>query len=160
MPPSQTTEGLEAAREIRARHPEVAVMLLSQVVETHHVLDLLSDSDGRVGYLLKDRVADLDEFATALERVVAGEAVIDPQVVSTLLGRRRVQDPLEQLTAREVDILELMAEGRSNRGICDRLVLSPRTVESHVHSIFLKLNLPSSDDDHRRVLAVLKFLRH
>ena len=159
MPPTHTVEGLEAAKQIRAQHADVGVLVLSQFVETHHALDLLSGASGGVGYLLKDRVRDLREFFAAIRRVGSGESAIDPEVVTRLLGRRRADDPLAKLTERERDVLALMAEGRSNKGIGERLFLSPKTVETHVHRIFQKLDLPHAPEDHRRVLAVLAFLR-
>jgi DNA-binding NarL/FixJ family response regulator len=134
-------------------------MVLSQYVEVSYADDLLAAGDGGVGYLLKDRVSDLDSFGEAVRRVGNGGSVVDPEVVSTLVGRRRDAGPLDDLTEREREILELMAEGRSNLGICERLVLSQRTVESHVRTIFRKLGLTEADDDHRRVLAVLAHLR-
>ena len=159
MPPHQSIEGLEAARTIRARWPEVGVVVLSQVVETHHALEFLVEGGGHFGYLLKDRVANLSEFAASVRRVGEGGTAIDPDVVSALLAQRRVTDPLEGLTPRELEILELMAQGRSNRGICEALVLSRRTVESHVRNVFMKLDLPEAEEDHRRVLAALTYLR-
>jgi DNA-binding NarL/FixJ family response regulator len=159
MPPTHTIEGLEAAKDIRTDHPRVGVLLLSQYVETHHAMDLLGDANGGVGYLLKDRVSDLAAFADAVRRVGAGESVIDPEIVSRLLRRRRERDPLETLTEREREILALMAEGRSNQGICERLFLSPKTVETHIGRIFAKLGFLPGPEDHRRVLAVLTFLR-
>jgi DNA-binding NarL/FixJ family response regulator len=159
MPPTQTTEGLEAAREIRRDHPEVGVVVLSQVVETHHAVELLREAAGGTGYMLKDRVGDVDELAEALRRVANGGSAIDPEVVSTLLGRRRQHDPLQELTDREREILGLMAEGLSNQGIVERLFLSPKTVETHIHSVFSKLGLPAETGDHRRVRAVLAYLR-
>jgi DNA-binding NarL/FixJ family response regulator len=159
LPPTQTDEGTRAAREIRAAHPEIGILVLSQVVEGKHALNLLSDTPAGVGYLLKDRVIEVDDFLEAVRRVAAGGTALDPQVVSQLLGRRRRASPLAALSAREREVLGLMAEGRSNRAICAKLFLSPKTVESHVHSIFSKLGLASDADDHRRVLAVLAFLR-
>jgi DNA-binding NarL/FixJ family response regulator len=159
LPPTQTDEGTRAAREIRAAHPEIGILVLSQVVEGKHALDLLSDTPAGVGYLLKDRVIEVDDFLEAVRRVAAGGTALDPHVVSQLLGRRRRASPLAALSAREREVLGLMAEGRSNRAICAKLFLSPKTVESHVHSIFSKLGLASDADDHRRVLAVLAFLR-
>jgi DNA-binding NarL/FixJ family response regulator/class 3 adenylate cyclase len=159
MPPTHTDEGLRAAREIRERFPETGVLVLSQYVESGYALDLLAESAERVGYLLKDRVGDLQEFATSVRRVADGGSALDPEVVAHLVGRRRVHDPLEELTPREREVLELMAEGRSNQAIAERLFVSLRAVEKHVTSIFAKLDLPASSDDHRRVLAVLAFLR-
>ena len=159
MPPTHTDEGLRAAREIRERHPGVGVLLLSQYVEPSYAMALLETSAEGVGYLLKDRVADLEQFGTAVRRVADGGSALDPAVVSELVGRKRRDDPLEQLTAREREVLELMAEGRSNQAIAERLFVTLRAVEKHVTSIFTKLGLPASTDDHRRVLAVLAFLR-
>ena len=159
MPPTHTDEGLRAAREIRARHPETAVLMLSQYVEPDYALDLLADSAEGVGYLLKDRVADIGEFAAAVRRVGEGGSALDPSVVSILVGRLRADDPLQRLTPREREVLELMAEGRSNQAICERLTITQRAVEKHVTSIFSKLRLPADAGDHRRVLAVLAFLR-
>jgi DNA-binding NarL/FixJ family response regulator len=158
MPPTQTDEGLQAAAEIGASHPEVGVVVLSQYLEASYAMRLLEEGTAGRGYLLKDRVADLDAFAAAVRRVGEGGSVVDPEVVSTLVGNRS-GGPLDDLTDREREILELMAEGRSNQGIRERLVLSERTVESHVGAIFRKLDLPPTDDDHRRVLAVLTYLR-
>jgi DNA-binding NarL/FixJ family response regulator/class 3 adenylate cyclase len=159
MPPTHTDEGLRAAREIRERHPGVGVLLLSQYVEPGYAMALLETSAEGVGYLLKDRVSDLEQFGTAVRRVADGGSALDPAVVSELVGRKRRNDPLEQLTAREREVLELMAEGRSNQAIADRMFVTLRAVEKHVTSIFTKLGLPASSDDHRRVLAVLAFLR-
>jgi DNA-binding NarL/FixJ family response regulator len=159
MPPTQTDEGARAAKEIRAEHADVGVLVLSQVVEARHALDLFSEHPEGFGYLLKDRVLEIDEFLESVRRVGRGGTAVDPEVVGQLLGRRRERDPLEDLTAREREVLSLMAEGLSNHGICGKLFLSPKTVETHVHSIFLKLGLPPAADDHRRVLAVLAFLR-
>ena len=159
MPPTHTREGLEAAARIRADHPQVGVLVLSQYVEPHHAVQLLQDGAGGVGYLLKDRVADVNEVVDALRRVAAGGSVIDPEVVAQLVGRRRTRDPVQELTGRERQVLALMAEGRSNQAIGERLFLSPKTVEAHVHSIFTRLDLHPAHDDHRRVLAVLAFLR-
>jgi DNA-binding NarL/FixJ family response regulator len=159
MPPTQTDEGTRTAKELKAEQPELGVLVLSQVVETRHALDLFSEWPEGFGYLLKDRVSAIDEFLDAVRRVAAGGTAIDPEVVGQLMGRRREQDPLEDLSPREREVLSLMAEGLSNRGICDRLFLSPKTVETHVNSIFTKLRLAPAPDDHRRVLAVLAFLR-
>jgi DNA-binding NarL/FixJ family response regulator len=159
MPPTQTDEGTRAAREIRAERPEVGVLVLSQDVEVKHAFELFSEQPEGFGYLLKDRVLDVEEFYDSVRRVAKGGTVIDPHVVGQLLGRRRRDDPLQELTKREREVLELMAEGLSNQGICRKLFLSPKTVETHVHSIFSKLDLPQEPDEHRRVLAVLAFLR-
>jgi DNA-binding NarL/FixJ family response regulator/class 3 adenylate cyclase len=158
MPPTQTDEGLRAAKEIRERHPDVGVLVLSQYVEAGYALELLQGSAEGVGYLLKDRVADVREFADAVRRVGEGGSALDPTVVSRLVGRRRGEDPLDALTAREREVLELMAEGRSNQAIAEKLVVTPRAVEKHVTSIFTKLGLPASAEDHRRVLAVVTYL--
>jgi DNA-binding NarL/FixJ family response regulator len=160
MPPTQTDEGLRAAQEIREQHPGVGVLVLSQYVESGYALELLRTSAEGVGYLLKDRVSDTREFADAVRRVAEGGSVLDPQVVSRLVGRRRGEDPLSELTPREREVLELIAEGRSNQGIAERLVVTERAVEKHVTSIFGKLGLPAAPADHRRVLAVLAYLRH
>jgi len=159
MPPTHTDEGARAAREIRATRPEVGVLVLSQVVEAAHALELFSERAEGFGYLLKDRVLEIDDFLDAVRRVGRGGTAIDPDVIAQLFGRRRDGDPLGQLTAREREVLTLMAEGMSNGGISRRLHLSPKTVESHVNGIFLKLGLMPAPDDHRRVLAVLAFLR-
>jgi DNA-binding NarL/FixJ family response regulator len=159
MPPTHTREGLEAATRIRADHPQVGVLVLSQYVEPHHAVQLLQDGAGGVGYLLKDRVADVNEVVDAVRRVATGGSVIDPEVVAQLVGRRRTRDPVQELSERERQVLALMAEGRSNQAIGERLFLSPKTVEAHVHSIFTRLGLHATPDDHRRVLAVLAFLR-
>jgi DNA-binding NarL/FixJ family response regulator len=159
MPPTQTDEGARAAEQIRSEHPEVGVLVLSNVVEVRHALKLFSERPEGFGYLLKDRVLEIDEFLDSVRRVAHGGTAIDPDVVGQLLGRRREHDPLEELTPREREVLGLMAEGRSNRGVCEKLVLSPKTVESHVNAIFSKLDLMPAPDDHRRVLAVLTFLR-
>jgi len=159
MPPTHTDEGLRAAAEIRERHPGIGVLVLSQYVETHYALDLLADNAEGVGYLLKDRVADLDRFTDAVRRVGEGGSALDPEVVSNLLGRRRRDDPLSELTDREREVLGLMAEGRSNRAVAEQLVVTERAVEKHVTSIFGKLGLPQTAGDHRRVLAVLTYLR-
>jgi DNA-binding NarL/FixJ family response regulator len=159
MPPTQTTEGLQAARQIRRRWPGTAVVVLSQHVETEVLFDLLADDPRGVGYVLKERVADIGQFTDAIRRVAAGESVIDPDVVARLVRRPRPASPLDALTDRERDVLTLMAEGRSNRAIADQLYMSPKTVETHVGVIFAKLGLAPAADDHRRVLAVLAFLR-
>jgi DNA-binding NarL/FixJ family response regulator len=159
MPPTHTDEGLRAAREIRERFPETGVLVLSQYVESAYAVDLLADSAEGIGYLLKDRVSDIEQFASSVRQVAEGGSVLDPAVVGELVGRHRRDDPLEQLSPREREVLELMAEGRSNQAIADRLFVTPRAVEKHVTSIFSKLDLPTSTDDHRRVLAVLTFLR-
>jgi DNA-binding NarL/FixJ family response regulator len=160
MPPTQTTEGLLAARQIRQQWPGTAVVVLSQHVETELLFDLLADDPRGVGYILKERVADIAQFTSAIRRVAAGESVIDPEVVSRLVARPRRDSPLDTLTARERDVLALMAEGRSNQAIATQLWMSPKTVETHVGSIFTKLRLAPATEDHRRVLAVLAFLRH
>jgi DNA-binding NarL/FixJ family response regulator/class 3 adenylate cyclase len=160
MPPTHTDEGLRAAREIRDRYPETGVLVLSQYVEPAYALDLLGESVEGVGYLLKDRVADVEDFCGAVRRVAAGGSALDPDVVSQLVRRRRRDEPLDELTPREREVLALMAEGLSNQKIADRLSVTPRAVERHVTSIFEKLGLPATGDEHRRVLAVLVFLRH
>jgi DNA-binding NarL/FixJ family response regulator len=159
LPPSHTDEGLRAAAEIRANHPGTAVLVLSQYVELGLAFKLLADSVERTGYLLKDRVSDVAEFAEAVRRVGGGGTALDPTIVSQLLSRKRDDDPLANLTPREREVLELMAEGSSNQAIADRLVISLRAVEKHVTSIFSALGLPSTGHEHRRVLAVLTYLR-
>ena len=159
LPPTHNDEGLRAALEIRARHPDVGVLVLSQYVEVGLAMKLLADSAEGAGYLLKDRISDVKEFVNAVRRVAEGGSAIDPIIVSTLLARQRDDDPLAALTPREREVLELMAEGRSNQGIADRLDISERGVQKHVTSIFDKLGIPAGTDDHRRVLAVLTFLR-
>jgi DNA-binding NarL/FixJ family response regulator/class 3 adenylate cyclase len=159
MPPTQTDEGLRAAKEIRERHQSTGVLVLSQYVEPGYAMELLSDSAESVGYLLKDRVADIEEFAAAVRRVAEGGSALDPTVVSQLVGRHRRDDPLADLSPREREVLELMAEGRSNQAIAERLFVTLRAVEKHVTSIFVKLRLPATAEDHRRVLAVLALLR-
>jgi DNA-binding NarL/FixJ family response regulator/class 3 adenylate cyclase len=158
MPPTHTDEGVRAAERIREEHPDVAVLLLSQVVEPRRALALFRDRPEGFGYLLKDRVLEIDDFLAAVRRVARGGTAVDPDVVGRLLGRHRESDPVASLTAREREVLSLMAEGRSNRAICERLFLSPKTVETHVNSIFGKLRLAQAPDDHRRVLAVLAYL--
>jgi DNA-binding NarL/FixJ family response regulator/class 3 adenylate cyclase len=159
MPPTQSDEGLRAAQQIRERWPDTGVLVLSQYVEPAYAMELLGENAEGVGYLLKDRVSDVDEFAAAVRRVGEGGSALDPAVVSQLVGRRRRDDPLEDLTPREREVLELMAEGRSNQAIAERLVITLRAVEKHVTSIFGKLRLSSTPEDHRRVLAVLTYLR-
>jgi DNA-binding NarL/FixJ family response regulator len=159
LPPTHNDEGLRAALEIRTRHPSIGVLVLSQYVEVGLAMKLLADSAEGVGYLLKDRISDVKDFIGAVERVRNGGSAIDPIIVSTLLARRRSDDPLVELTPREREVLELMAEGQSNQGIADRLVITLRAVEKYVSSIFSKLGLPSSGSESRRVLAVLLYLR-
>ena len=159
MPPTHTDEGLRAAIRIRETHPGVGVLVLSQYVEIGLAMKLLAESAEGAGYLLKDRVSDVGEFVGAVRRVGGGGSAIDPVIVSTLLGRRRDDDPIAELTPREREVLTLMAEGRSNQGIADRLVITLRAAEKYVSSIFTKLGLPSTGSDSRRVLAVLLYLR-
>lgn len=159
MPPSHTDEGLVAAQRIRAEQPEVAVLVLSQYVEPSYAMRLLEEHPERVGYLLKQRVFDVAVLVDALRRIGEGETVVDPTIVSRLVGRRRRQDPLADLTPREREVLGLIAEGLSNGAIASRLVVTERTVEAHVKQVFLKLGLEVSPDSHRRVLAVLALLR-
>jgi DNA-binding NarL/FixJ family response regulator len=159
MPPAQTTEGLQAALEIRRWWPGTAVIVLSQHVETEHLFELLAGDPRGIGYVLKERVADVTQFTDAIRRVSAGESVIDPEVVSRLVARPRRDSPLETLTERELAVLGLMAEGRSNHAIASRLYMSPKTVETHVGNLFAKLGLLPAAEDHRRVLAVLTYLR-
>lgn len=158
MPPGFTDEGVRAALMIRRQWPDTAVLLLSQYVEERYAADLLTAQTGGIGYLLKQRVADVEEFMDALKRVAAGGTALDPQVVAQLLLRRRGADPLERLTPREREVLALMAEGRSNAGIAGQLVVSESAVAKHINNIFAKLDLGQADADHRRVLAVLRFL--
>lgn len=159
MPPSFTDEGLKAAVEIRRRMSNAPILVLSQYVEVAYADELLADGRGGVGYLLKDRVADIDEFLEALHRVIAGGTVLDPQVVAQIFARRRRDGRLEELTAREREVLDQMAQGRSNNAIARRLVVTPGAVEKHTQRIFAKLDLPPDDEQHRRVLAVLAYLR-
>jgi DNA-binding NarL/FixJ family response regulator len=160
LPPTHSDEGLRAALAIRSRHPGVGVLVLSQYVELGLAMKLLADSADGVGYLLKDRIRDVKEFTAAVQRVAGGGSAIDPIIVSTLLSRRRDDDPLEQLTPRERQVLDLMAQGNSNQGIADTLVITLRAVEKYVSSIFTKLRLPSTGTESKRVLAVLLFLRN
>ncbi len=159
MPPSHTDEGLRAAHEIRAELPDVGVLVLSQYVEEGYALDLLADNAAGLGYLLKDRVGDVEGFLDAVRRVADGGSALDPEVVSQLLGRKRRDDPLDELTAREREVLGLMAEGRSNTAIAKHLVVTEGAVEKHVRNIFTKLDLPPDEEQHRRVLAVLAYLK-
>ncbi|MDA0181460.1 response regulator transcription factor [Solirubrobacter phytolaccae] len=159
MPPDHTDDGLRAALEIRASLPSVGVLVLSQYAEERYAVDLIGDNAEGVGYLLKDRVTDFTGFADAVRRVAAGGSVLDPTVVAHMLGRRRRDDPVDLLTPREREVLELMAEGRSNKGIAEQLVVTPHAVEKHVTNIFGKLDVAAGAEDHRRVLAVLEFLR-
>ena len=158
MPPTHTDEGLRAAQEIRERYPGTGVLVLSQYAEPAYAMELLSESAEGVGYLLKDRVSDVNDFCAAVKRVAEGGSALDPTVVSQLVGRRRRDDPVSDLTPRETEVLELMAEGRSNQAIGERLFITPRAVEKHVTSIFGKLGLAATAEDHRRVLAVLAYL--
>jgi len=157
MPPTNTNEGLEAAHAIREAAPDVAILVLSAHVEVEHAMELLA-SGRRIGYLLKSRVTDVDEFIATLQRITSGGSVVDPALVQELVTARRVEDPLEELTPREREVLALMAEGRSNAGIGRQLWVTEGTVEKHVHSILSKLRLGETEDDHRRVLAVIRFL--
>jgi DNA-binding NarL/FixJ family response regulator len=159
MPPTNTDDGLRAAQKIRAEHPGTGVLVLSQYIEEGYALELLSENAEGVGYLLKDRVADVERFTESVRRVGEGGSALDPEVVAQLLGRRRREDPLEELSPREREVLELMAEGRSNHAIAEAMVVTERAVEKHVTSIFGKLKLPPTAEDHRRVLAVLRYLR-
>ena len=158
MPPSHSDEGLRAAKTIREKHRNVGVLVLSQYVEPTYAMELIADDAQGVGYLLKDRVSEVGEFVSAVRRVADGGSALDPAIVTQLVGRRRGDDPLESLTPREREVLELMAEGRSNQAIAQRLVVTERAVEKHVTSIFGKLGLAAAAEDHRRVLAVLAYL--
>jgi DNA-binding NarL/FixJ family response regulator len=159
MPPTHTDEGLRAAKLIRARWPRVGILVLSQYVQARYAVELLAQGTERVGYMLKDRVSDLGELSASVRRIGDGGSVLDPAVVAQLVGQRRKGNtPLEDLTERELDVLALMAEGRSNKAIAERLFITEHTVEKHVKNIFATLRLPQSDDDHRRVLAVVTFL--
>jgi DNA-binding NarL/FixJ family response regulator len=159
MPPTHTDEGLQAARTIRERWPEIGVIILSQHVRPAYALELLRDGAEGIGYLLKERVSDLEELRTSIERVAAGGTALDPSVISQFVSKQsRSSDPLADLSARELDVLKLMAEGRSNKAIGERLWITQHTVEKHVKSIFAKLRLPPAEDDHRRVLAVIAYL--
>jgi DNA-binding NarL/FixJ family response regulator len=160
MPPTYTDEGLRAAREIRSRYPGTAVLVLSQHLEPEYALRLVEERPERTGYLMKERVGRVEQLLDAVQRVAAGECVVDRAVVDDLLARRRQVDPLEELTPREREILALMAEGRSNQGICRALWLSPKTVETHIRGAFSKLGIKEASEDNRRVLAVLAYLRH
>jgi serine/threonine-protein kinase PknK len=157
MPPTHTTEGLEAARAIREEFPEIGILVLSAHVEVEQAMELLASGQG-IGYLLKSRVTDVDEFLETIDRIAAGGSVVDPALVQELVTARRAEDPLDVLTPREREVLALMAEGRSNVGIAKRLWVTEGTVEKHVHSILTKLRLPETGDDHRRVLAAITFL--
>lgn len=159
MPPTHTDEGITLAHRLRERHPQLGVLVLSQYLESHYASLLLQDAPEHTGYLLKDRLTEVGVLVDALRRVTAGECVIDPTIISRLLRRPRTIRDLDRLTARERDVLAMMAEGRSNAAIAERLVLGPRTVEAHVRQILQKLDLPESREDHRRVLAVLRYLQ-
>jgi DNA-binding NarL/FixJ family response regulator len=158
MPPTFTTEGLDVAGELSESHPAVGVLVLSSHIEAHYALRLIEDGVRGAGYLLKERIADIGELSDAVRRVAAGGLVIDPSLVAHLVGRKRARNPLDDLTDREREVLAVMAEGRSNQAICDRLYLSPKTVEAYVRGVFTKLGLQQAADDNRRVLAVLAFL--
>ena len=157
MPPTHSTEGLDAARAIREEFPQIAILVLSAHVEVEHAMDLLASGE-RTGYLLKSRITDVDDFLETLDRIIKGGSVVDPALVQELVAARRVEDPLDALSPREREVLEHMAEGRSNAGIAHRLWVTEGTVEKHVHSILMKLPLPETEDDHRRVLAVITYL--
>jgi DNA-binding NarL/FixJ family response regulator len=159
MPPTYTDEGLVGAQEIRESHPEIGVLVLSHYLESRYAMRLIEQHPGGTGYLLKERISDLAVLTDALGRLRDGECVVDPTIVSRLVNRARHPGRLDELTEREREVLALLAEGRSNKGICDRLFLSPKTVEAHVKHIFMKLGVEMSPDDHRRVLAVLAYLR-
>jgi DNA-binding NarL/FixJ family response regulator len=159
MPPTRTDEGLKAAEKIREGYPAVGVLILSEYLESHYAMRLIESASGGMGYLLKERVSDVQMFDDAVRRVAEGEFVIDPGIVSQLVGRRRAPNPLDDLTRRELEVLGLMAEGRSNRSICEKLFLTDNTVETHVKNILSKLNLAEGPDANRRVLAVLTYLR-
>jgi DNA-binding NarL/FixJ family response regulator len=159
MPPSFTDEGIQVAARLRNQHPNLGVLVLSQYVSSSYALRVLGTGTGRIGYLLKDRIANTEEVVDAVRRVTAGETVVDPQVVARLVNRSRDNEPLDRLTDREREVLALIAEGRSNKAICDKLFLSPKTVATHVNAIFTKLDLSVAAEDHRRVLAVLQYLR-
>lgn len=159
MPPTMSDEGLVAAEQIRERHPDIAVLVLSQYVEASYALRLLDGDRGHIGYLLKDRVLDIEDFVAALERVVAGETVVDPTLVAQLVDRAREGDPLDELTSREHEVLALMAEGLTDRGIAERLYVTPKTVETHIRHIFAKLDIPATSTNNRRVHAVITYLR-
>lgn len=159
LPPTHRDEGLRAAIEIRERHPAVAVLVLSQYLEPELAMKLLADSAEGAGYLLKDRISDVAEFLSAVRRVASGGSAIDPTIVSTLLSKRRIGDPLSRLTPRERQVLELMASGHSNQGIADRMVITQRAVEKYVSTVFDKLGIPTTSSQSRRVLAVLLYLR-
>jgi DNA-binding NarL/FixJ family response regulator len=158
MPPTHTDEGLQAAKTIREQHPGVGVLVLSEYVEPAYAMEVIADNAAGVGYLLKQRVSELGEFASAVRRVAEGGSALDPTIVTQLVGRRRADDPISSLTPREREVLGLMAEGRSNQAIAERLVVTERAVEKHVTNIFGKLRLSATPEDHRRVLAVLAFL--
>jgi DNA-binding NarL/FixJ family response regulator len=159
MPPDSTDDGLRAALEIRASRPETGVLVLSQFLEDRYALDLVGDNAAGVGYLLKDRVGDVHVFLDAVRRVAGGGSALDPEVVQRMVGRRREESPIDELTPRERDVMVLMAEGRSNQGIADELIVTVAAVERHVTNIFSKLGLKTAPEDHRRVLAVLEYLK-